>query len=368
MITEIEIQNFKPFKNLSISTTSLNVLAGMNGMGKSSLVQMLLLLRQSIGTIGTGRIQLNGDLVNIGKGSDVLYQYSNQKYLKFLIKNEEGYERTWTFDYSPERDFLLSKNLNDLDDLNKFSVFGDNFQYLHAERIGPQESYKTSSYNVVQKRQIGIHGEHTVHFLHVYGNEKINPDLKSHDKSRTNLLIHQTEAWMSEISPETKLNTTQVPNTDLILMDIQFGTNKDYTNRFRMTNVGFGISYVLPVVVALLTATPGKLIIIENPEAHLHPRGQAEMGKLIALAAQSGAQIFIETHSDHIINGIRLAVKKQFLDNKKVTLFYFERVNEIDEQYSKVSPIKIDQKGELSDYPKNFMDEWNNQLFQLLRP
>lgn len=78
---------------------------------------------------------------------------------------------------------------------------------------------------------------------------------------------------------------------------------------FTAQNVGFGISYVLPIVLALVKAKKGELIILENPEAHLHPRGQRKMGELIARAAQGGVQVIVETHSDHILNGIRFVCK-----------------------------------------------------------
>ena len=186
-------------------------------------------------------------------------------------------------------------------------------------------------------------------------------------KAKSNILLHQVDAWLSEISPGTKLNTTNIPGTDLVLLDFQFETIRDYTNRFRPVNVGFGLSYVLPVIVALLTAEKDKLIIIENPEAHLHPRGQAEMGKLIALAAEAGAQLIIETHSDHLLNGIRVAVKEKIMSEQNVALFYFNRMNtEGGEQYSQVTSIKIDRNGEFSEYPKDFMDEWSNQLYKLI--
>ena len=141
-----------------------------------------------------------------------------------------------------------------------------------------------------------------------------------------------------------------------------FGT----TNRYKPENVGFGISYGLPVVVALLKAKAGDLVIIENPESHIHPRGQAELGKLIALAAMNDVQIVIETHSDHILNGIRVAVKEKHISNDKVIAFYFDKVVETSEQYSKITNIEIDKNGELSDYPKNMLDEWSNQLLKLI--
>lgn len=108
------------------------------------------------------------------------------------------------------------------------------------------------------------------------------------------------------------------------------------------------------------------MIIIENPEAHIHPKGQAQMGKLIALAAAAGMQLFVETHSDHIVNGIRVAVKERLIPNNKVNISYFYRIAAEDEQFCDIEPISVDIHGELSDYPEDFMDEWNNQLLKLV--
>ena len=80
----------------------------------------------------------------------------------------------------------------------------------------------------------------------------------------------------------------------------------------------------------------------------------------------NGVQVIVETHSDHILNGIRVAVKENEIDKDKTALFYFERIIEADEQYSKITDIEIDSKGELSSYPLNMLDEWNNQLFNLM--
>jgi predicted ATPase len=115
-----------------------------------------------------------------------------------------------------------------------------------------------------------------------------------------------------------------------------------------------------------LTAEPDKIIIIENPESHIHPRGQAEIGKLIALAAQTGAQLFVETHSDHILNGIRVAVKEKIVDKDRVNIMYFDKETTETEQYTKIITIQIDKNGTLSEYPENFLDEWSNQLSKLI--
>ncbi|HNI98216.1 MAG TPA: DUF3696 domain-containing protein, partial [Leptospiraceae bacterium] len=139
-----------------------------------------------------------------------------------------------------------------------------------------------------------------------------------------------------------------------------------FTNKFKPENVGFGISYALHVITALLSSKPEQLLIIENPESHLHPRGQAELGKLIALTAQNNVQIIIETHSDHILNGIRVAIKESAIHQDKVIAFYFKKVIKENEQYSKITDIYIDKNGTLSDYPEHLLDEWSNQLSRLL--
>lgn len=107
-------------------------------------------------------------------------------------------------------------------------------------------------------------------------------------------------------------------------------------------------------------------MIIENPEAHIHPRGQAEMGRLIALAAAAGMQLFVETHSDHIVNGIRVAVKENLINAENVNISYFSRQTTEIEQFCRIQNIRVDRTGELSDYPIDFMDEWNNQLLKLI--
>ena len=143
----------------------------------------------------------------------------------------------------------------------------------------------------------------------------------------------------------------------------------------------------------LLSAKRGNIIIVENPEANLHPRGQAEMGKLIAATVSRGVQVFVETHSDHVINGIRVAVKKGLVKPEDVNIAFFERkphvIDEVTwmaetekglqkqvaekgewdhtEVYTEVHNIKIDENGSLSEYPTDFMDEWNIQQMKLFR-
>jgi predicted ATPase len=120
--------------------------------------------------------------------------------------------------------------------------------------------------------------------------------------------------------------------------------------------------------VAILASEPESLILLENPEAHLHPKGQAKMGELLALAASCGIQIVVETHSDHILNGIRLAVHAGKLDPNDVQLHYFQRQETRGESKTEVISPRMDRNGRIDNWPDGFFDEWDKSLEALLAP
>lgn len=228
-----------------------------------------------------------------------------------------------------------------------------------------QETYKEGV--IDEDNPLGLKGEKTIHYLNHHGNRKeIAFENLHHKNAKSKGLLHEVDAWLGEISPNVRLKTTKIPGSELIIAGYEFGTRNDYTDAFKPKNVGFGISYVLPVITAILSAEPGRLLIIENPEAHLHPRGQARMGHLMALAAQNDVQIIVETHSDHILNGIRVAVKKEEIDAERVGLLYFEREIENREHRAKIIIPSIDKDGRLDKWPDGFFDEWEKMLDELI--
>lgn len=386
MIEHIEIQNFKSIKRKHFPLRNLNVLLGLNGMGKSSFIQMFLVLRQSHMT-DTGRLDLKGQYVNIGTTKDALYQYANVEPLKIDLKFSSVGLVSWVLDYKFESDvFRIQEDLAEefkqvflpriRQAYNTESLLNNDFQYLNASRMEPKQITDKNYSRVVDRRDIGPKGENAGHYIDLFSNEKISIPSLAHPKSEfrdeltgnvssNNTFINQVNLWMGEISPGVGIRTTSV--NDYILIEYEFKQrNLGTTNRFKPENVGFGITYGLPVVVSLLKAKPGDLIIIENPESHIHPRGQVEIGRMIAIAAMAGVQIILETHSDHIVNGIRVAVKEKLIDPDKVVLFFFDKVVASEEQYSHITNIEIDANGELSEYPQNMLDEWSNQLLKLL--
>lgn len=385
MIESVEIKNFKSIKQKHLQLRNLNVLLGLNGMGKSSFIQNLLAFRQSKNIL-TGRLDINGEYVKIGTTKDALYQYSKKSPFATQFKFTNIGIIDFVFDYKIEADFFIANNFNpdptfaSLVLQSRFgseSLFNKNFQYLNANRADPKTVNQKNYTQVVELKNLGNHGEFTAHFIETYGNDDIEIDGLIHPDSKikdeilneeiiVKTLINQINLWMGEISPNINIRTTSISSENILLEYVFKQPNMGNTNRFKPENVGFGITYGLPVVVAILKSKPGDLLIIENPESHIHPKGQAQLGRLMALAAMNGVQIIVETHSDHIVNGIRVAVKEGSIDFNKAMIYYFEKVVKPDEQYSKITNIEIDQKGELSEYPKDMLDEWSNQLFKLI--
>ncbi|HRN25135.1 MAG: DUF3696 domain-containing protein [Ignavibacteriaceae bacterium] len=365
MITQINIENFKSLKKVRVDTKNLNLLMGLNGMGKSSFIQSLLLLMQS-DKLEERVIDLKGILAQIGLGRDALYQFAIDEKIVFELTFDSQQKFIWSFKYEKDKEKLQAEFGYTKEQMKFFREQTKLFQYITADRIGPQEIYLASSVIVSDKKQIGLQGEYSAYFINIFGaNYEVKDSLK-HKKETSAKLLDQLNAWMQEISPGITINTKYIPEVNKVILDYQFDYGTQKTNPYSPKNVGFGISYVLPIVLALLMAEENKIIVIENPESHIHPRGQAELGKLISLAASTKAQLFIETHSDHILNGIRVAVKENLVDRQSVNILYFDKETTDKEQFTRVKPIEIDRNGELKEYPKNFLDEWSNQLMKLV--
>lgn len=384
MIQSIELKNFKSIKRKKFLLRNLNILLGLNGQGKSSFIQSLLLLRQSE-KLAQGELRLNGGdsgLVNIGTTKDALYQFSKTEGLSLSIEFKDKGIYSMNFDYEIDADVFrqkespnteanyISQNINE-------ALFSNNFQYLNAQRVEPKSINAMSHSNVMDANNIGKQGQYTAHYIDLRGSEDVAFENTLHKDSTTidevtnqvfvnKSLIQQINLWLGEISPGVTVQTSKI-SSEIVLLEYAFKQpTLGNTNKYKPENVGFGISYALHVVTALLSAKSGGLIIIENPESHIHPKGQAELGKLIALVAQNDVQVIIETHSDHILNGIRVAVKETSIDKDKVMAFYFKKIVNESEQYSRISDIEIDKNGTLSNYPEGLLDEWSNQLSKLI--
>ncbi len=369
MIELVNIKNFKTLLNASFPLGSLNLFSGLNGMGKSTLVQSLLLLRQSHerNTLKSKGLLLNGDYVNLGTGKDALSSFSEEEEIIFTIKWEELDEiAKFEFNYQHDSDLLPLRKINVDSKLDSLSLFNSNFQYLSAERLGPQSHHQLSEFHIRDLKSMGQHGEYTVHFIAVNGAKDLEIQALQHPKAVSDTLLANIEAWMSDITPGLKIRAIARPEFNSASLSYAFNQGKETTEEFKPQNVGFGLSYVLPVVTSILSASQGDLLIIENPESHLHPAGQSLMGRLCAIAAKNGVQLLVESHSDHFLNGIRVAVKQKVVDARNIKVFFLQRDIHNSIHASEVMHPNIDDQGRIDCWPDGFFDQWDKELDQLL--
>ncbi len=363
MIQGLDIKNFKPLKDNGFVLRNLNVLLGLNGQGKSSFIQALLLLRQS--DIPRGSLNLRGELFNVGSPTDLRYAYAKDFTVSIDLEFASRKSIKCHFDSKKGKaDFIFSPD--NLSIIKQESLFNDNFQYLNADRIEP----KTLHPKILNSLKpiggnLGIKGEYTAHYLETHSERSISFENCLHPKTlryqnnrgktqQDNRLISQANLWLGEISPGVQVKVDSI-SSDRIELGYQFESKIFKSKVFKPENVGFGISYVLHVITALLSAKPGGLVIIENPESHLHPKGAGKLGELIARVAKNDIQIVIETHSANLLNGIRLGIKEKIIPKNKVVLHHFEKRK--DNFYASIESINVMQDGRLGN-DGGLRDNW----------
>jgi predicted ATPase len=164
---------------------------------------------------------------------------------------------------------------------------------------------------------------------------------------------------MQQFFPGCDLQVSPLEGVSAVSLRLRSNKRSEFQ---RPQNVGFGLTQLFPILVALLAAAPGDVLLIENPEVHLHPKAQQQIGFLLARVAASGVQILVETHSDHVINGIRLAVKGKTIQPQDVSVHFF---NHSQSTSNPSSPV-IDADGRFDCWPEGFFDQFDLALSELL--
>lgn len=371
VITKINLKNFKCFDLLKLPVAPLTLLSGSNASGKSSVIQSLILLHQTIiEHEWSTRIMLNGHSLKLGAVADVVDKVHGRKGFEIGLETEDAIVN-WQF--SGERDELSLKVHNvECDGQNYDSP--EKLQYLlpesvsqkstsvakllkratyiTAERIGPREFY------YLEDKQntlvVGPAGEHAISLLHSGRDENVLYDLILDQTPPTRL--RQVEARMNEFFPGCGMVVEQVPKMNAVTLGLR---TSDATDFHRPVHVGFGLTQVLPIIIAALSAEVGDILLIENPEVHLHPAGQALMGRFLADVSRAGIQVIVESHSDHVLNGIRRAVRDKRISNEDVVLHFFMPRNADKAQVR--SPM-ISPTGNIDEWPEGFFDQFDKDL------
>ncbi len=392
MLSKIELENFKCFDSLKLPLSPLNLLSGTNASGKSSVLQAIALLSQSMReNEWSDQLALNGNLVQLGTVGDVIDLVGGRSSFSISILDDSELYISWRFEgernfmsidmeriiceyrgniiiddippFYPSKLFQLMPTTTLKDDNHKDSIYLllkrlSKLTYLTAERLGPRETYP---YNDILSDDfvIGPNGENTANVL--YSNQyKIVEDKLIHKKDISHTLTTQVIGHMNRFFPGFDLVNKPIDYTNMLNLRIRTSSKLDF---HRPVNTGFGITQLLPIVVASLSAEKDDILIIENPEIHLHPAGQSMVGEFLTEVASAGVQVIVETHSDHVLNGIRRGVRNKIIDSNDVSLVFFQqRAIEEEVNFPQVQIIAMDKEGNLDAWPNNFFDQLEKDL------
>ena len=376
----LRIKHFKCFEDIDISLNQLTVMAGINGNGKSTSIQALLFLRHSIEQCAdvieykeTGYvIKAHSKNKNISLNSNYCLLLGNSSYVlnrnfsnepKIFIGLEKDKKKI-IFEYEVNNlEPQLSIKVKEIDNNEEhdFEILKKEFYYLNAERIGPRIN---QGFQFFDFPNAGFQGEFVAQLISEKGGYLPVDKDRIFVKTTNPGLEFQVNKWLDFIIPGVIITSKQSGETQTsqVMMENIYTKGEPTL----ATNLGFGISYVLPIIVTGLIAIKGSYFIVENPEAHLHPSAQSKIGRFLAMVADAGVNVIVETHSDHIINGIQIAVAEKEIAHNSVTINFFNQVE--GEGQPKIKDISINEKGELSQWPKGFFDQTQidySHLFKL---
>lgn len=379
MTENLIIKNFKCFQNADIPLNMLTVMAGANGNGKSTAIQCLLLMRKTIeenfrlqngyymssvdGSINRETDINKGYLLNLGNNSLITNrQLSGQD---IFLEVDSG-ENKFYIQYNVESAlsslsiYADSSSIVSTAKVNEIPILKQQFYYLNAERIGPRISQSIQHYDFPNA---GSQGENLAQMI-ADVNYKMEIDkVRRHPSSASPRLEQQLNAWLDSLMPGVRVYTN--PSMETLTAQIRVENQFTKGEPTLATNIGFGISYVLPILATGLIAEKGSYMIVENPEAHLHPSAQSQIGRFLAIIAHSGVHVFVETHSDHVINGIQIAVAKSEIRPDDVTINFFSQKQ--GQTQPNIESIQINEKGELSLWPRGFFDQTQIDLAELFK-
>jgi predicted ATPase len=351
MLNELVINKFKCFDHVEVKLNKLNVFAGTNSSGKSSAIQAFLLLCNNANKNAS---PLNGMWLRLGAFDECRNHKLNARSFDVgVCKGNELFKaefRSLDDEGNDVEVFLIKESnvLQELINLEKGHVY-----YLPANRIGPEDIYQK---NFDRINHLGNKSEYIVDFLFKNRKKEVTPVLVIDNASFT--LEHQVNYWLGKLfGIKNVIQDLGLSNT--LSLEYSFHNGRPV----RPYHMGSGVSFAIGVIVTCLFAEPGDIIVIENPEIHLHPRAQSELTEFLCCVANAGIQIILETHSDHVFNGIRKAIVKKEIKNTDTVIHFFQ-LN--DRELSNNTLVELNEQGRVLTHPKGLFDQFDDDLDKIL--
>lgn len=360
----LSVEGYKCFKeDTTFEFNNITLLTGANSAGKSSVIQSLLLLKK----ISQGNVSEQCPWIDLDL-NDSNYALELGKYDDIKTRSDNDYENFFNSEPT-DISFRLNegiatiklvdntdadKNVKVYSDEKSIESFKKNlengFVYLNAERMAPRYVYENTDFADF----CDCHGTNTGNVIQKHENDNcsIARAFSNSDKNKWSI---ELDKWVDYIFPGVAIEI--IPSGGDHYQVKMLGN--------AATNVGFGITYALPILVSGLTVPEGGILIVENPEAHLHAKAQSNMGYFLARMAAAGVRVIIETHSEHIVNGIRRMIVegKTDMSHEDMTIYFFQ--NKDGEK--DIMEITMDEYGNLSDFPEDFFDQVRQDMFELTK-
>ncbi|TFE03850.1 AAA family ATPase [Jeotgalibacillus salarius] len=351
MITNLTINGLKSFDETSLELNNFTLLVGMNSAGKSTVIQALLLAIQNI--TDDGRSPLNGRLVSLGEFSDARNFIKNAK--SFSIKLSSQFEDLSLNFFEDDGIVQCEINPNQNELTRYLNQKNKKIHYISSKRIGSQDLYGK---NFEKNNDFGILGEYAIDFYES-NKQKMVEEYLIKDKNVGYTLALQLNYWLKHIV-NSELITEDIKDTDKVKAKF-LSVNNRYV---RPKNIGSGLSYIVAILVSALTSKKDDLIIIENPEIHLHPRAQSKLTEFLTFISDKGIRFIIETHSDHIFNGVRKSIYNKNISKEKVSTYFFS----IDDKEMVTNSVRIEfnNNGNVINHQDGLFDQFDDDLDELL--
>lgn len=407
-ITKISVRGYKSIKDeCTIDIYPLTILAGANSSGKSSIMQPLLLMKQTLeAPYDPGALLLNGPNVRFTSVDQLLTKLPKKEIkdsFSVEIEIDKNYSIKTTFRKSKKKaidilemsshhendiytiapgmtteeiDFKMLNNIEDMYghllsfNIDFIKVVVRNRCFLEIGlRLNSGEEMKNAPFISSESSTISNYIRRIIHVPGLRGNPErtyqINAIGNEFPGTFENYVASLIASWqdisisklrrlaqaLKDLGLTEKVDVRKVDDTQV---EVRVGhRRKNTTEMVSIADVGFGVSQTLPVIVALIAANPQQLVYIEQPEIHLHPRAQAALADIIVEAVNRGVRVTLETHSDLFLRRIQSLVAEDNLAHDKVKLHWFTKD---EDGFTQVSTANLDPDGSFGDWPEDFGD------------
>lgn len=333
MITEATLNGFKCFDNETVEFRGLTLLTGLNSSGKSSLIQAILL---------SLKCNSSGILNKLGGFEDIKNKYTNPK--EVIIAINENFDKTY-----------IAKIENDVVGLLDNKDF--DIRYLSANRGAIASINQQKNFNIKDNFD-----PNSIYSVSIFDKNKSNIVIEKlqKDEAHSQTLDGQLNYWLAYIMER----------------DISFDTEdgqgaveafykiEKIHDKIKPENIGTGISYLVSILITALQTKEDSILIVENPEIHLHPKAQARLGEFFVFVANAGVQVIVETHNDHIINSICYQEFKKNIPSENVLIQYKKSTKDSFEKIEIKNGQFVNPKGE-NRFPEGFFDATLKEIFEI---